>query len=190
MIGELASSRGHTRVGSATKLRWCTPLSLFRAVHARYGFMLDAAAEPASALCPRYLSAAGRDCLVAPWALYCLPNWAGERWAWCNPPWGPRSPSFPGTRAYTRRALEQAETLTGVVLLLPTAPDTIWWRELFEAASDVRLLPRIAFYDADTGVRAASPPGGGCTLFELRSSRSARTVALADALGNVLPERS
>lgn len=210
-------SQGHNRNPSATKLRWCTPRALFDAVDRRYGFGLDAAAEPATALCVNYLSRGGDDCLTTPWAARCLSNRLDERWAWYNPPWGPRYTAcapgctskvcarrgwhqldtFPGTRHFTPRAISQSfapaiegiPPLSGVVVLVPTASDTSWWRELFAAAADVRLLPRIAFHDADTGIAATSPPGGGCTLFELRKRidpRHADLVArvyLADQYG-------
>jgi hypothetical protein len=43
---------------------------------------------------------------------------------------------------------------------------------------------RIAFIDPDTGRAAEAPPGGGCTLFELRARfRGERRVLLADELG-------
>ena len=75
-------------------------------------------------------------------------------------------------------------TLDGAVLLLPTAADTSWWRELFAASAEVRILPRIAFIDPDTGEAAKAPPGSGCTLFELRARfRGERRVLLADELG-------
>ena len=206
MESALSISRGHNRNPSATKLRWCTPPGLYGFENQRVGgFGLDAAAEPTTALCESYLSPARFDCLTTPWAARCQRNRHGKLWAWFNPPWGPRHTACPfgcaskvcikrgwhhldtfvGTGAFTRRAIVQAETLTGVVVLVPTAPDTSWWRELFTASTDVRLLPRIAFCDADTGIAAASPPGGGCTLFELRhgSPLSARRVHLADEFG-------
>jgi len=209
----LSISQGHNRNPSATKLRWCTPRPLFVAVDRRFGFGLDAAAEKATALCQNYLSRGENDCLTTSWGARCLPNRLGERWAWFNPPWGPRytvcAPgctskvcarrgwhhldSFPGTVAFTRRAILKAqarhgarEALDGVVVLVPTASDTIWWRELFTAASEVRLLPRISFCDADTGIAAPSPPGGGCSLFTIAARRAPRPVVyLADELGEI-----
>lgn len=178
-----AVARGHNPNPTPAKRRWRTPYALFLETDLRHGFGLDAAAEEGAGLCLAHITPE-MDTLVTPWASLCQPNADGERWAWLNPPWGPKSATFPGTGAFTRRALVQAPTLDGVVLLLATAPDTAWWRELFAAASEVRLLPRISFVDPDTGVAAEAPPGAGCTLFELRSRfRGERRVGIANELG-------
>lgn len=196
------SSYGQDPTPSAVKRRWRTPRPLFDAVDARYLFTLDAAAEDGR-LVPSFITPE-MDTLVAPWSLYCPTNALGERWAFANFPWGPSHSacpegckakrcvergwhhldSFPGTQAFTRRALSQRSTLTGVVLLLPSAPDCQWWRECFSAASEVRLLPRIRFEHPDTGKVGESPPGCGMTLFELRAHFAGeRRVLLADGLG-------
>ena len=176
------SSYGQDPTPSAVKRRWQTPRPLFDAVDARYLFTLDAAAEDGR-LVPSFITPE-MDTLVAPWSLYCPTNALGERWAFANFPWGNRCADFPGTQAFTRRALHQRMTLTGAVLLLPTAPDTRWWRECFAAASDVRFLPRVPFEHPDTGKVGESPPGCGMTLFELRAHFAGeRRVLLADGLG-------
>jgi phage N-6-adenine-methyltransferase len=178
------SSYGQDPTPSAVKRRWRTPRPLFDAVNARYSFGLDAAAEDGR-LVPSFITPE-MDTLAAPWALYCPSNGWGETWAFLNPPWGNRCADFAGTQAFTRRALSQRSTLTGVVLLCPSAPDTCWWRECFSAASDVRFLPRIRFEHPDTGAIGDSPPGCGMTLFELRAhSTTERRVSLADGLGRV-----
>lgn len=198
-----ATARGHNPDDSAIKRRWRTPPALFAAEHATYKFGLDAAAEPGANLCPSYFWP-GFSCLTNRWAPYCLPNSRGERWAWANFPWGPRftacpascsrdhvhyRESFPGTEAFVSRALDQAPTLTGVELLLPTAADTRWWRRLFVRAALVKLLPRVAYIDPDTGRPAEAPPGGGCTLFVLDNRATGpRRVVLADELGRELAE--
>lgn len=179
------TARGHNRSETPAKRRWRTPLDLFAEQDARYGFGLDAAAEEGAALVLAHITP-GMDTLRTPWRPQCLPNAEGQHVAWYNPPWGPRTALFPGTGAFTRRAIEQGRTLDGVVLLLPTAPDTTWWRELFAVASDVKLLPRVAFIDPDSGNPAKAPPGGGCTLFTLWTGyRGERRVMLADKLGRV-----
>lgn len=176
------SSYGQDPTPSAVKRRWRTPRPLFDAVDARYLFTLDAAAEDGR-LVPSFITPE-MDTLVAPWSLYCPTNALGERWAWFNPPWGARCDGFAGTLAYARRAITERSTLTGVVMLAPTACDTLWWRECYSAASEVRLLPRIRFEHPDTGKVGESPPGCGMTLFELRAHFAGeRRVLLADGLG-------
>lgn len=177
-------SRGHSDTASARKRRWRTPRPLFDALDRVYGFGLDASAEPAAALCAAYITPE-MDTLRTPWAPLCERNAAGERVVWANFPWGPRSEGFPGTGAFTARAIEQARTVDGVVLLLPTAPDTSWWRRLFEESVTVRLLPRIAYIDPDTGAPAEAPPGAGCTVFTLWPGERGRHVVLCDRLGEI-----
>jgi phage N-6-adenine-methyltransferase len=177
-----STSRGHNRDASARKRRWRTPRPLFTALDAIYGFGLDAAAEHGAQLCAAYIPPA-MDTLRTPWVSICERNADGERVAFFNPPWGPRGDDFPGTGAFTARAIEQARTLEGVVLLLPTAPDTRWWRALFAEAVTVRLLPRVAFIDPDTGTPAEAPPGAGCTVFTLWPGERGRHVLLCDELG-------
>ena len=192
-----ATTRGHNPDETATKRRWRTPPALFATLNAEYGFGLDAAAEPGANLCPAFLSPA-LDCLTTPWADHCA-TIVGKRVAWFNPPWGPRftacpvgcakdhshhAGSFAGTGAFVERAIEQAPTLDGAVLLLPTAPDTSWWQRLFERAALVRLLPRVAFLDGVTGIPANAPPGAGVTVFALLTVfRGDRRVVLADTEG-------
>lgn len=177
-------ARGHNRDGSARKRRWRTPRPLFDALHAVYGFGLDAAAEDGAELVPAHITPA-MDTLRTPWAPLCERNARGEKVAWANFPWGPRSDDFPGTGAFTTRAIEQARTLDGVVLLLPTAPDTRWWRALFAESVTVRMLPRVAFIDPDTGLPAEAPPGAGCTVFTLWTRELGRHVLLCDELGRL-----
>jgi phage N-6-adenine-methyltransferase len=178
------ASYGHSPKPGTIKRRWRTPRPLFDAVNARYSFTLDAAAEDGR-LVASYITPE-MDALVTPWADHCPANGWGERWAWFNPPWGARCAGFAGTLAFTRRAIVQRSVLTGVVCLLPTAVDTRWYRELFTAAAEVRLLPRVRFEHPDTGEIGESPPGCGMTLFELRAFHAGeRRVLLADSLGRV-----
>lgn len=171
-----AVSRGHNTEPSPRKLRWRTPLDLFRQVQAREALDFDAAAED-DRLLPRWISPA-QDCLVTPWADF------GRR-AWFQPPWGPRSAAFRGTGVYVDRATGMADTLDVVVMLVPTAPDTSWWRRAFCRSDEVRLLRRVPFVDPDTGEVGKAPPGAGVTLFRLPGIRPCRPphVLVCDAQG-------
>ena len=168
------------------KRRWRTPPTLFATFHAIYGFGLDAAAEDGAELCPPHITPA-MDTLRTPWASVCERNRRGERVAWANFPSGSKSEGFAGTEAFTDRAIDQLSTLDGVVLLLPTAPDTRWWGACFEASVTVRLLPRIRFIDPDTGLVGESPPGAGYSVFTLWNGQRGRPhVVRCDVVGRVI----
>lgn len=190
-----AEARGSNPDDSARKRRWRTPPTLFRTLHALHGYDFDACAEAPNLLSTHITPAA--NCLTALWGRY------GRR-AWFNPAWGPKfdacapdcakdhvhhAEASPGTAAFVERALSQAPTLDLVTMLLPTAPDTAWWRAAFRASPEVLLLPRVSFVDPDTGIPAPAPPGAGCTIFHLRAwtdPDEERWVRLADVNGRVI----
>ena len=173
----LAVARGHNPDASPRKLRWRTPRGLFDVADAEHHFDLDAAAED-GVLVANFISPA-EDCRRVDWTL------RGSR-VWFNPPWGPRSASFPGTGAFVDRAIEMADRgLDRVVVLVPTAMDTAWYRRTWRRAWSVRCLRRVAFLDPDTMQPGEAPPGSGVTLFELRCIAPLSVVApvFCDALG-------
>lgn len=133
----------------------------------------------------------GSDCLTTNWHIL-LPD-GGD--VWFNPPWGAelapckrskrtgaylctfeghhthRDRPVPGTMAYVERAIEMCSPNLRVWMLVPNAPDTRWWRLAFNAACEVRHLPRVSFLDPDTGEALTAPPGTGVTLFLLGPMR-------------------
>ncbi len=209
-----ATTRGHNPDPSAIKRRWRTPPGTFHQLNGEFHFGLDAAAEPGAQLCPVYIAAsaddqvchhppAALDCLTTDWTEVCptLPD-GQPGWAWFNCPWGPvyhqcpagcrkkhahHPDSFPGTGAFVDAAIRNAARGLGVVLLVPTAPDTTWCRAAFRASVQVRLTPRISFIDPETGEPAPAPPGCGCTLFVMRGRPLVpASVVLAAVTGRVL----
>ena len=191
-----AESRGSSSDDSSRKRRWRTPPELFVRMHRLHRYDFDAAAE-APNLLPTHITPAD-DCLTALWGRY------GRR-AWFNPAWGPKfeacapdctkdhvhhAEASPGTAAFVARALNQARTLDLVTMLLPTAPDTSWWRSAFRASADVLLLTRVAFIDPDTGKPAHAPPGAGCTIFHIGPAvgptLDSPRVHLADETGAIV----
>lgn len=60
------------------KDRWQTPIEVFAALDAEFGFYLDAAADHGNALCARYLTESD-DALNSEWESYGA--------IWCNPPY-------------------------------------------------------------------------------------------------------
>lgn len=186
-----ATSRGHNADQTKRKRRWRTPPDVFAYLSTERTYDLDAAAEANSALCPRYIGApdalhgpehgpqmVARNCLTGGWIAHSV---------WFNPPWGASTVDFPGTGAFIDVAIKEARRGQEVTILVSTAPDTTWWRAAFRASYEVRLTPRLAFLDPDTGVPAQAPPGAGCTLFFLRGVQTRRpTVQLADKVGRTI----
>ncbi len=121
---------------------WRTPPALFAALHAEFGFTVDAAASDANALLPRYWTAE-TDGLAQ--------SWAGEV-VWCNPPYGSE------TKKWTRKAREEAAKGATVVLLIPASTDTAWWHDDVMQATEVRLIRGRVNFRAPDGGRL---PGGG-----------------------------
>lgn len=99
-----------------------TPDEIFKALHDRYYFSVDAAASLRNKKLPRYWTK--RDDALSK-------CWRGER-IWCNPPYS----KVPGTNkgfvdAFVRKAFE--ETAHGcklAVLLVPTKTEQPWFHEL------------------------------------------------------------
>lgn len=176
-------------------------------------FDLDAAASPGAQICPRYIAPPGAavgdapepvgfDCLNLRWRSL-VPREGGRIWA--NFPWGQPlaavkacapncrkrhehittgRPAVPGTANYVKKALSEAlDPALRIVLLLPTAPDTSWWRMAFWRSAEVRLLPRVRFLHPDTGVPMDAPPGCGVTLFFLAADVRPSVVNLATVRG-------
>lgn len=97
---------------------WPTPDSLFKPLHARHAFDLDAAADSSNAKCDRYFSE--RDnALLRPWTSSCF---------WLNPPYG----MDPGTDewvAHARHQVELGHARSGC-LLIPCKAETAWYQDL------------------------------------------------------------
>lgn len=151
---------------------------------------------------PRDDEPIGVDCLNMRWRSL-LPREGGR--IWFNCPWGanlaavaPCPPAcrrkhdhvvvgrqaIPGTLEYVKKALKEAEDPgCQIVMLLPTAPDTKWWRLAYERSKEVRLLPRVEFLHPDTGVPMGAPPGCGVTLFFLGRAVRQPAVHLATKRG-------
>lgn len=154
-----------------------------------------------------------RECIAEPPRAYpafgvhaLLQGYTALYWTWFNPPWGApgaacpegcnkehehRESDFPGTAAFVAAAIRnvQAAPDMACMMLVPTAPDTSWWRAAFAASVEVRLLPRVAFVDPDTGETGDIPPGAGVTLFFLADpvfGEGEPRTYLADVLGNRL----
>lgn len=149
-----------------------TPRELFAALHARYGFTLDAAASADNTLLPRFYHARA-DGLTHSWA---------DEIVWCNPPYSDVS-------AWVWKALDEVRCggCLGVVLLLPAdRTEQAWWQDMVEPVRDRGLgvtteflRKRVKFGlppghpKADAGLANGKKGGGhryppfGCVLLRL-----------------------
>src|SRR5690349_4783281 len=99
---------------SSQSVEWSTPQDLFDDCNARFGFTLDAAAQPHNAKCARFFTPE-QDGLAQ--------SWAGEV-VWCNPPYGARA-----TADWVRKGYEESRRGATVVMLVPSRTDTRWFHD-------------------------------------------------------------
>lgn len=96
---------------------WRTPPHIFAPVHQRFGFNLDAAAAPDTALCERYITAE-QDALRCSWRV-CVPEHERVR-AWNNPP-------YSKIGDFVAKCAREAVADALVVALIPASVDVRWW---------------------------------------------------------------
>lgn len=123
-----------------------TPLWLFRQIHARYWFTLDACAEKWNAKLQNFCTEQNSGLLH---------EWNDER-VWCNPPYSDIKP-------WIEKAIEKTRPLTGVcplvVFLVPVRTSQPWFHDALRAGARVEFLQfRVAFeYPPGSEERKQSP---------------------------------
>ena len=132
---------------STGKDDWETPATLFDALHREFGFTLDAAASDANHKTPRYYTAE-QDGLAQ--------SWEGER-VFCNPPYSRKSKGNPGQAAWIKKAYEEAQKGTLVVLLLPARTDTEAFHEYILPHAQIRFLRGRLHFEENGRPRDAAP---------------------------------
>lgn len=100
---------------SSKKMDYCTPQGFFDTLNAEFHFTLDAAATEKSAKCKQFYTPE-TDGLTAPWNI-------GGGSVFCNPPYGR------ALGAWVRKAYEEAQAGTTVVLLIPARTDTAYFHD-------------------------------------------------------------
>ena len=101
-----------TALFSRASDEWTTPPDLWRALHAEFGFTLDAAATRENTTCVRFLDRQV-DALAMSWE---------NAVVWLNPP-------YSACRAFLAKARREAQCGATVVCLVPSRTDTRWWHE-------------------------------------------------------------
>lgn len=105
-----------------------TPQDFFDALHAEFGFTLDAAAGPDNHKCPEYFTVED-DGLMQ--------EWRGV--VWCNPP-------YSEVGLWAEKAAREAMKGVTSVLLLPVATDTKYFHEWILPYAEIRWVKgRIKF---------------------------------------------
>lgn len=97
---------------SSLSEHWATPVDVYAALNAEFGFTMDA--------CPLHED---REILGL------LASWEGQH-VYCNPPYGPQ----------IRKWLEKASEADVAVYLVPARTDTRWWHDLAMKADEIRFL--------------------------------------------------
>lgn len=140
---------------SSARQDWGTPPELFRQLHQRFNFTVDAAAHEGNHLLPRYWGRGGElPCGIAA-------DWTGER-IYCNPPYG-RGVINP----WVAKAAELEAKVA--VLLLPARTDTAWFHDHVRGIASVHFLRgRVRFY----GAKSAAPFPSMIAIYGKGSDRS------------------
>ena len=118
---------------SSKKMDYCTPQNFFDRLNDEFHFVLDAAATEKSAKCKAYYTPE-TDGLHSPW------NLGGA--VFCNPPYGRE------VGKWVRKAYQEAQNGTTVVLLIPARMDTAYFHEYIYGRAEIRFLRgRLRFTD-------------------------------------------
>lgn len=119
---------------SSVKMDYCTPQDFFDRLNDEFHFTLDAAATDKSAKCKNYYTIE-TDGLKNPWGIF---NGA----VFCNPPYGRK------ISKWVRKAYEEAQSGTTIVLLIPARTDTSYFHDYIYGKAEIRFVRgRIAFTD-------------------------------------------
>ena len=118
-----SAARGYMPVSKTDD--WSTPDSFYRALHAEFKFVLDAAASVENAKCERYFTRE-MDALTRNW---------GKGNVFCNPPYGRV------LRDWMKKALDASRQGATVVMLVPARTGTQWFQEVaMPHGSEIRFL--------------------------------------------------
>lgn len=130
---------------SSKKMDYCTPQAFFDELNREFHFTLDAAATDKSAKCPAYFTPE-TDGLKSPW------NVAGGGPVFCNPPYGRE------VGKWVRKAYEEAQSGTTVVLLIPARTDTTYFHDYIYGKAEIRFIRgRLRFTDEEGNAYAPAP---------------------------------
>lgn len=129
---------------SSKNMCWCTPQDFFDKLNEEFSFTLDAAATDKTAKCPQYFTPE-TDGLKSSWKV------AGGT-VFCNPPYGRE------IGKWVRKAYEEAQAGTPIVLLIQARTDTTYFHEFIYHKAEVRFIRgRLRFTDEDGNAADPAP---------------------------------
>lgn len=153
------------KTGEKKQDKWQTPLSVFNQLHEEFGFTLDAAAEPSSALCDKYFTEQD-DALIQDWS---------NEIVFCNPP-------YSKLKQFAEKASAESRRGATVVMLVPARTDTQAFHNHL-AAGEVRFIKgRLKFHQEGKEQAPAPFPSMICVMGK-NVEHKMRTVMRDDLTG-------
>lgn len=130
---------------SSKKLDWCTPQAFFEKLNEEFNFTLDAAATDNTTKCKEYFTPE-TDGLKSSWKR----PMGGS--VFCNPPYGRE------IGKWVKKAFEEAQEGTTVVMLIPARTDTSYFHDYIYGKAEIRFIRgRLKFTDYDGNEFAPAP---------------------------------
>lgn len=128
---------------SSEKQDWCTPQQFFDELDAEFHFVLDAAATHQNSKCKRCFTPED-DGLIQ--------NWDVGGAVYCNPPYGKE------IGLWVKKAYEEAQKGTTIVMLIPARTDTKYFHEYIYHKAEIRFVKgRLKFTD-ENGIPKGTAP--------------------------------
>lgn len=117
---------------SSSTDNWGTPQLLFDELNKEFHFTLDPCANEINHKCEKYFTVEDNGLIK---------SWEGER-VFCNPPYGREM------YKWVKKAYEENEKGTFVVMLLPARTDTRWFHDFLYKNFEIRFIKgRLKFND-------------------------------------------
>lgn len=128
---------------SSEKQDWCTPQHFFNELDAEFHFVLDAAATHQNSKCKRCFTPED-DGLIQ--------NWDMGGAVYCNPPYGKE------IGLWVKKAYEEAQKGTTIVMLIPARTDTKYFHEYIYHKAEIRFVKgRLKFTDENGTPKGTAP---------------------------------
>ena len=129
---------------SSKNMNWCTPQDFFDKLNAEFHFTLDVAATEKSSKCPKYYTPE-TDGLSQSWIV-------DSGAVFCNPPFGKQ------IGEWVRKAYEESQRGTKIVLLIPARTDTKYFHDYIYGKAEIRFIRgRLKFTDEDGNAKCSAP---------------------------------
>ena len=128
---------------SSEKQDWCTPQQFFDELDAEFHFVLDAAATHQNSKCKRCFTPED-DGLIQ--------NGDMGGAVYCNPPYGKE------IGLWVKKAYEEAQKGTTIVMLIPARTDTKYFHEYIYHKAEIRFVKgRLKFTDENGTPKGTAP---------------------------------